>query len=93
MASEGFMARFHVRNQYGELEVGTFAELRTLYLRQFISDDDEIRREGTDRWMKAGLMTDLRSAKPRPHFHGLEFAWLAVAICIGTLVLIFLMRR
>jgi hypothetical protein len=84
--------KFRVRNKYGELGVTSFAELRTLYLRQFISDDDEILRDGTDRWVKAGLMPDLRTAKPHPYLHGNEFAWLAVAICIGTLIMIFLMR-
>jgi hypothetical protein len=87
------MARFHVRNQHGELEVGTFAELRTLYLRQFISDEDEIRRDGSEQWVKAGLMPDLRLAKPRPYLHGNEFGWLAVAIAVGTLIMVFLMRK
>ncbi|MBI5545169.1 MAG: hypothetical protein HY901_14865 [Deltaproteobacteria bacterium] len=82
-----------MRNQHGELEVGTYAELRTLYLRQFISDDDEIRREGSDRWVKAGAMPDLRSAKPRPYFHGNEFGWLVVAITVFTLLLFFVMNH
>ena len=86
-------ARFQVRNEHGELSVGTFAELRTLYLRQFISDDDEVRRDGTSRWVKAGLMRELKAAKPRPYFHGNEFAWLAILIAVGTLVLVFLMQR
>ena len=87
------MAKFHVRNQDGELEVGSFAELRTLYLRQFISDDDEVRREGSERWQKAGVMPDLRTAKPHPYLHGNEFAWLAIVICVVTLVLVLLMHH
>lgn len=85
--------RFHVRNQYGELEVGSYAELRTLYLRQFISDDDEIRREGTEGWVKAGAMPDLRSAKPHPWFGGNEHVWLAVFISIVSLLLVLLTKR
>lgn len=84
--------RFHIRNQDGELEVGSLAELRTLYLRQFVSDDDEVRREGSERWVKAGQMPDLRSAKPRPLVHGNEFGWLAIAIAVGTLVLVLVMQ-
>ena len=86
--------KFLVRNPLGgELKVGSFGELRTLYLRQFISDDDEVRREGTSRWVKAGLMRELKAAKPRPYIHGNEFAWLAIFIAIGTLILIFVMQR
>ncbi len=84
--------KYHVRNEHGELVVGSYAELRTLYLRQFISDDDEVRREGTERWVKAGQMPDLRTAKPRPYFQGLEFAWLMVAITVGTLLIVLFSR-
>ena len=85
--------KFHVRNEHGELVVGSYGELRTLYLRQFISDDDEVRREGSLQWVKAGTMPDLRPVRPKPHFHGWEFAWLAIAICVGSLIMLFLFRR
>lgn len=87
------MAKFHVRSEGRELTVDSLAELRKLYLRQFVSDEDEVRREGSDTWQKAGLMPDLKSAKPYPYFHGNEFVWLSVAIAIGTLVLLLLMRK
>lgn len=87
------MAKFFVRNQDGELTVSNFAELRTLYLRQFISDDDEVRRDGTDRWQKAGLMPELRTAKPHPYLHGNEFAWLAIIIAVATLLMVLVMGR
>ena len=85
--------RYHVRNEHGELEVATYAELRTLYARSFIGDEDEIRKDGSDRWVKAGAMPDLRIIRPRPWVHGMEFAWLALAICIGTLIMIFAFKH
>lgn len=85
--------RYRVRNEHGELGVPSYRELRTLYERSFISDDDEICREGSGRWVRAGDMQDLAPLKPRPLFHGLEFAWLALAICIGTLIMLFLFPR
>jgi len=87
------MARYHVRNKDGELVVGSFAELQTLYAQQFLSDDDEVRREGSERWTRAGLMPELRTAKPRPYLRGNEFAWLAALIAIASLLLFFLLRR
>ena len=87
------MARYHVRNKDGELVVGSLAELRSLYAAQFVSDDDEVRREDGERWTRAGLMRELRSAKPHPYLRGNEFAWLAVLIAVASLVLFFLLRR
>jgi hypothetical protein len=83
--------KFHVRNEDGELEVPSYAELRKLYEHQFITDDDEVRREGTQRWVKAGQMPELRGAKPRPWFQGNEMAWIAVFLCVVTLLLLLLM--
>jgi hypothetical protein len=85
--------KFHIRNADGELVVSSYAELRSLYQRQFISDDDEVRRDDSDRWVKAGDMPDLRAARPPKYWKGNEFVWLAVAIAIGTLLMILLMKR
>ena len=87
------MAKFFVRSEGRELTVGSMAELRTLYLRQFVSDEDEVRREGSERWQKAGLMPDLKSAKPHPYVHGNEFGWLVIAIAVGTLILVLIMSK
>lgn len=87
------MAKFYVRSEGRELTVNSMAELRTLYLRQFVSDEDEIRREGSDRWQKAGLMPDLKSAKPHPLIHGNEFGWLVILIAICSLVLVLFMAK
>jgi hypothetical protein len=83
--------KYHVRNEYGELVVSSLRELQKLYGCQFIGDDDEIRREGTERWIRAAEMPTLKVVKPQPWLRGHEFAWLAVAICAGTLILALLM--
>ncbi len=85
--------KFQIRTRDGELTVGSYAELRVLYQRQFVGDDDEVRREGSDRWVKAGTMPDLQAIKPKPWLHGFEFAWLVAAIAILSLVLVLLMGR
>jgi len=85
--------KYFIRNEHGELRVQSYAELRTLYQRQFLSDDDEVRREGSDRWVKAGQMPDLRAIRPRRYFDGFEFAWLAIIICVATLLMILFFRR
>jgi hypothetical protein len=72
--------------------VPTYAELRVLYRRQFISDDDEIRRAGSDRWVRAGDMPDLKMVKARPYFEGFEFPWLVIAVTVGTLILVLLFQ-
>lgn len=85
--------KFYVRNEHGELVVPTYGELRKLYEKQFIDDEDEVRREGSDRWIKAGQMPELREARPRPWLQGNEMAWLAVAICVLTLLILALMPK
>jgi hypothetical protein len=84
--------KYLIRSEHGELKVQSYAELRTLYQRQFISDEDEVRKEGSDRWVKAGKMPDLRAIRPRPFFDGFEFAWLVIAISIATLIVLLLRR-
>ncbi len=78
--------RYHIRNGEGELVVSSYAELRMLYSRQFIDDEDEVRREGSDTWVKAKELPDLRLIRPR-RWHGWEFPILALAICTITLVI------
>ncbi len=55
--------RYEVKNVHGQLTFGSLRELRTLYQREFLSDDDLVRREGTDRWIPAGLMPELKGSR------------------------------
>ncbi len=85
--------RYRVRSEGGELRVSDYAELHSLYRCGFIADEDEIRKEDSDRWVKAGAIADLRLVKPRPWLQANQFAWLAVAIAVGSLILVLLMGR
>lgn len=87
-------ARFHLRICSSEVELGVanFAELQRLYHSGFVAPEDEIRREGSHIWQKAGTMLELRTVKPRPWLEGNEFALLAALICALSLLLIFLLR-
>lgn len=87
-------ARFYLRicSHEGELSVADFAELQRLYHSGFVAPEDEVRREGSDIWQKAGAMFELRTVKPRPWIEGNEFALLAAFICALSLLLIFLFR-
>lgn len=83
--------KFHVRNEHGELIVPSYVELRQLYERGFISDDDEVRRDGSERWVRAGDMADLRPLRPKAWLRGNEFAWIAIAIAVVSLIACLLM--
>lgn len=84
--------RFHLRTRDGELRVASFAELQQLYHAGFIAAEDEVRREGSERWQKAGEMRELAMVRPRPWLEGNEFALLAALICALSLAMIFLFR-
>lgn len=82
--------KYIVKNEDGELIVPTYKELRTLYKARFINDDDQVRKEDSDRWVRAGSMKDLVILKPKK-WHGNEVVWMYVGICVFTLALIFAM--
>ena len=55
--------KYDVKNEHGQLTYGSFQEVYVLYQRRFVSDDDMVRRHGTDRWIPAGLMPELRGSR------------------------------
>jgi hypothetical protein len=55
--------KYDVKNEHGQLTFGSFRELRVLYQREFVSDDDLVRRHGDDRWVPAGLMPELKGSR------------------------------
>jgi hypothetical protein len=63
--------RYHVKDADGrELVVPTLGDLHALYDRGFLADDDLVRSETSDRWVRAGAMpalvgVRLRRAAPR----------------------------
>jgi hypothetical protein len=56
--------RYFVRNQRGEeLIVPSLADLHGLYSQGFLEDDDYVRAESADRWVKAGRMPALAGVR------------------------------
>ena len=53
--------RFHVRHDGNELTLPSFADLANLYRVQFLTDDDLVRRESSDRWIRVGDLPELRA--------------------------------
>ena len=56
--------RYRVRNAAGEeLVVPSLAVLHALYDQGFLSDDDLVRQETSDRWVRAGAMPALHGVR------------------------------
>ena len=90
--------RFHVRHAEQELTLPSFADLASLYRVQFISDDDMVRREGSERWMRVGDLPELRAlhlydrSSTRRAFN--VVLWLLLgAFAVAVTVQLFLSRR
>lgn len=86
--------RYYVKNRRGEeLVVPSLADLHGLYSQGFLEEDDLVRAESSDRWVRAGLMpalagVRLRRREPR------KFALLvAGAIAVVAAIALLLLRR
>jgi hypothetical protein len=56
--------RYFIRNAKGEqLVCPSLADLHGLYTQGFLADDDLVRAESSDRWVKAGAMPALRGVR------------------------------
>lgn len=56
--------RYLVRNRNGdELVVPSLRDLHRLYVHGFVSDDDLVRAETSDRWVKAGSLPALQGVR------------------------------
>lgn len=80
--------RYHVRSPRGEeLVVPSLDALHVLYSQGFLSDDDLVRADSSDRWVRAGAMTALQGVRERradPRRMGLILAAVvALAAAIG----------
>jgi hypothetical protein len=90
--------KFHVRHGDGELVVPSFKELQSLYRIGFITADDQLRRENSDRWMRLGDLPELRAmhlydqSGPRKAF--VVALWLMLGLfALSVLVQLFVLRR
>ncbi len=58
--------RYRVRNASGEeLVVPTLRDLHDLYEHGFLTDDDLVRSERSDRWIRVGAMPALHGVRER----------------------------
>jgi len=53
--------RFDVRSKDRVLTLPSFMDLQSLYRVGFLTDDDQVRRENSDRWLRLGDLPELRS--------------------------------
>jgi hypothetical protein len=74
--------RYHVRNGAGEeLVVPSLADLHTLYSHGFLGDDDLVRAETSERWIRAGAMRALQGVR-----EGRAESPRKVALLLGALI-------
>lgn len=58
--------RYHVRDRSGqELIVPSLADLHGLYAQGFLEDEDLVRADNSDRWIRAGRMPALAGVRLR----------------------------
>jgi hypothetical protein len=85
--------RYHVKDVEGkELVVPSLDDLHDLYVHGFLSDDDLVRADTSQRWVRAGAMRALQGVRDRradPKKMGL---FLAAAIALATAIGVLLAR-
>jgi hypothetical protein len=83
--------RYHVRNSEGqELVCPTLADLHGLYNQGFLADDDLVRAETSERWVRVGNMPALhgvREERRDPRKMALLLA-AVLALALGLAILI-----
>lgn len=53
--------KIYVRHEEGELVFPSFMDFQNMYRLRFVSPDDMVRRETSDRWIRAGDLPELRA--------------------------------
>lgn len=85
--------RYHVRDQLGqELIVPSLADLHGLYTHGFLDDEDYVRAENSERWVKAGRMPALAGIRLVRREPGKLLLLLGAAVAM-TALLAFLLAR
>ncbi len=84
--------RYFIRSADGrELVCPTLADLHSLYQQGFLGDDDLVRPENSDRWVRAGVMPALHGAREQRRDPRKVMALLA-AIAVVVMGLAILLR-
>jgi hypothetical protein len=77
--------RYRVRSANGEeLVVPTLAVLHDLYEHGFLADDDLVRAESSDRWVRAGALPALHGVRERRRDPRAVLALVAAAVALAT---------
>ncbi len=86
--------RYHVKNAEGqELVCPSLADLHALYSQGFLDDDDLVRPESSQRWVRAGNLPALRGVREKrrdPRRMAILLA--AAAALAAALALLFRLR-
>ena len=53
--------KFYVRHEGQELMFPSFKDFQSMYRMKFIGEDDLVRRESSERWVRVGDLPELRS--------------------------------
>jgi hypothetical protein len=85
--------RYFVRNQRGEeLIVPSLADLHGLYSQGFLEDDDLVRAENAEHWVRAGRMPALAGVRHTRREPGKLALLVAAAVALVALVALLLAR-
>jgi hypothetical protein len=85
--------RYHVRDQLGqELIVPTLTDLHGLYTHGFLDDEDYVRAENSERWVKAGRMPALAGIRLVRREPGKLLMLLGAAVAMTALIAFLLAR-
>lgn len=84
--------KIYVRHGDGELMFPSFREFLSMYKAKFIAPDDLVRREFSDRWIRAGDMPELRSMHLYRRQDLRKFNRLVLLLFLALVALIFVVR-
>jgi hypothetical protein len=77
--------KFYIRTGRDEdLEVPSGAQLVVLLRQRFLSPDDEVRKEGSERWRKLRDIPEYARMFRAERASQLQFKWIFYAVCLGT---------
>ncbi len=86
--------RYFVRNARGEeLTCPTLGDLAALYAQGFLEDDDLVRSERSERWVRAGNLPALRGLRERRREPWKVMALLAAAMLLALALALLVGRR
>ena len=87
--------KFYVKHSDGEFMFPSFKDFQSMYRMKFIAPTDMVRRENSDRWMRASDLPELRLTHSETHGHGRKFTqivWLMLGVMTIALMFQLFMR-